>query len=177
MKRVQLLPIGKVDAELLGGLAALVPDILPVQCEVLPEVLDPAPAFHGERLQYHSSELLRYMARFLRPGAWRLLGVTAVDLYIPILTYVFGEAQLEGPCAIVSYHRLRQEAYGLPADEDLLLDRLLKESVHELAHTGSLLHCEDYQCVMSPSHGAEQIDLKGSRLCAACFRRLNWAAP
>ena len=44
-----------------------------------------------------------------------MLGVTAVDLYIPILTFVFGEAQMGGPCSIVSYHRLRQEFYGLPA--------------------------------------------------------------
>jgi archaemetzincin len=174
MKRVQLLPVGKIDPELLSGLAALVPDILPVKCEVLHEALDPAPAFHGERLQYHSSELLQRMPRFLLPGAWRILGVTAVDLYIPILTYVFGEAQMDGTCAIVSYNRLRQEAYGLPMDRDLLLDRLLKEAVHELGHTGSLTHCDDYECVMSPSHGVEQIDLKSCRLCDDCLHRLNW---
>ena len=34
------------------------------------------------------------------PG--ELLGVTAVDLYIPILTFVFGEAQIGGPCGLVS---------------------------------------------------------------------------
>jgi archaemetzincin len=102
------------------------------------------------------------------PDAWRILGVTSLDLYIPILTFVFGEAQLRGNCAVVSSFRLRQEFYGLPANEALFRDRLLKESVHELGHTFELSHCDDYQCVMSPSHGVEWIDLKTNRLCQSC---------
>ena len=58
----------------------------------------------------------------------RLLGVTERDLYIPILTFVFGEAQI-GSSAIVYYHRLTQEFYGLPSDLDLFANRLLIESV------------------------------------------------
>jgi archaemetzincin len=94
--------------------------------------------------------------------------VASVDLYIPILTFVFGEAQLQGNCAVESSFRLRQEFYGLPPDSALFRDRLLKESIHELGHTFELSHCDDYQCVMSPSHGVEWIDLKTSRLCKAC---------
>jgi archaemetzincin len=101
-----------------------------------------------------------------------MLGVTAVDLYIPILTFVFGEAQMAGPCAVVSAHRLRQEFYGLPPDPDLLRHRLLKESVHEIGHTLNLTHCEDYTCVMAPSHAVEWIDLKESSLCAACHSQI-----
>jgi len=133
--------------------------------------LDPAPAFHGERTQYHSSELLELMQKFVHPGCWRLLGITPVDLYIPILTYVFGEAQMGGPCAMVSYHRLRQESYGLPADRELLHERLLKEAMHELGHTMEMTHCNDYQCVMSPSHSVEGIDLKANSLCLGCRGR------
>lgn len=99
----------------------------------------------------------------------RILGVTAVDLYIPILTFVFGEAQLRGSCAVVSFHRLRQEFYGLPANSTVLGERLLKEAVHELGHTLPLAHCEDYQCVMSPSHGVERTDLKTSQFCTSCW--------
>jgi archaemetzincin len=102
------------------------------------------------------------------PSNERILGVTAVDLYIPILTFVFGEAQLRGSCAVVSFHRLRQEFYGLPANSTVLRERLLKEAVHELGHTLTLAHCEDYQCVMAPSHGVEWIDLKTSQFCTSC---------
>ncbi len=106
-----------------------------------------------------------------RPAPWRLLGVTSLDLYIPTLTFVFGEAQLHGPCALVSMHRLRQEFYGLPADPRLAAERLLKEAVHELGHTLGLRHCDDYRCAMAPSHAVEWIDLKSPRLCPACQAR------
>lgn len=107
------------------------------------------------------------------PDSARLLGVTLVDLYIPILTFVFGEAQLQGSCALVSAHRLRQEFYGLPAHPSLFADRLLKEAVHELGHTLTLPHCDDYQCVMASSHGVEWIDLKSASFCNPCRSRVR----
>jgi archaemetzincin len=143
---------------------------------VLPYSLNPAFAFHGERQQYHSSEILRRMQEHLRSDSWRLVGVAAVDLYIPILTFVFGEAQMGGPCAVVSGHRLRQEFYGLPPDHDLFLHRLLKETVHEIGHTVDLTHCDDYSCAMAPSHAVEWIDLKQSTLCPSCASRAISAA-
>jgi len=139
-----------------------------VRCEVVPTALDPAPSFHSGRQQYHSTDLLARMQKHLTSSYWRVLGVTPLDLYIPILTFVFGEAQLEGGCALVSTYRLRQEFYGLPADPDLLLQRLVKEAVHELGHTLGLTHCEDYECVMAPSHAVEWIDLKSNHACREC---------
>jgi archaemetzincin len=99
------------------------------------------------------------------PDTWRLLGITGHDLYIPILTVVFGHVQLRGRCAVVSGHRLGQEYCGLPRVSELFHKRLLKESVHEIGHTLSLSHCEDYRYAMSPSHGVEWIGLKSRRFC------------
>ena len=132
MKHLQLLPIGKLDGGLLMELAPAVADTFRMPCEILSRALDPEFAFHGERQQYHSSEILQRMQSFLAPNSWRVLGVAAVDLYIPILTFVFGEAQVGGPCAVVSLHRLRQEFYGLPEDQEILRYRLAKEAVHEI---------------------------------------------
>jgi archaemetzincin len=143
-----------------------------VPCEILGTSLDPEFAFHGERQQYHSSEILARMQSYVSPGSWRILGVTAVDLYIPILTFVFGEAQIGGPCAIVSLHRLRQEFYGLPRDKKILHQRLLKEAVHEVGHTVNLTHCDDYNCAMAPSHAVEWIDLKEGWFCGQCRERI-----
>jgi len=139
--------------------------------EVLGPVVDPCFALHGERQQYHSSEILGAMQRYVTRDTWRLLGITPLDLYIPILTFVFGEAQLGGSSAIVSYRRLQQEFYGLPHDRDLLANRLLVESVHELGHTLSLTHCHDYQCAMASSHAVEWIDIKDSGFCEDCLAR------
>jgi archaemetzincin len=168
MNLVHLLPVGKVEVSLLEGLRAAIPQCLGVACEILPVALDPVPSYHVERQQYHSSEILERMQAFLRPEAWRLLGIADVDLYIPILKYVFGEAEMGGPCALVSSHRLRQDFYGLGRDDAVLSRRLLKESVHELGHTLDLRHCQDYRCAMASSHSVEWIDLREAALCDSC---------
>jgi archaemetzincin len=170
MKMVDLLPIGDLDTGLLKAMAPALADSFGVPCRILQRRLDPQFAFHPERGQYHSSELLHGMQP-LAKDAWRMLGVTAVDLYIPILTFVFGEAQMGGPCAVVSLHRLQQQFYGLPEDPVLLVDRLVKEAVHEVGHTFDLTHCDDYSCAMAPSHAVEWIDLKEMALCGSCQAR------
>jgi len=169
---LQLLPVGKLDHGLLADLAPGLADTFQMPCESLRAPLDPEFAFHGERQQYHSTEIIARMQGLVTPTTWRLLGVTAVDLYIPILTFVFGEAQMGGPCAVVSLHRLKQEFYGLPKDEAILRQRLLKEAVHEVGHTVNLTHCTDYRCAMAPSHAVEWIDLKESWLCQVCQERV-----
>jgi len=87
-----------------------------------------------------------------------------------VLTFVFGEAQLSGNCAVVSLHRLREEFYGLPPNEELVRARLLKEAVHELGHTFGLRHCDNWQCVMTSSHAVERLDVKGTEFCFLCGR-------
>jgi archaemetzincin len=172
MKKLQLLPVGMVDAQLLEWLGQALHEKFRMPAEVLSPPLDPSFALHAERQQYHSSEILGAMQRHIGSNTWRLLGVTESDLYIPILTFVFGEAQLGGSGAVVSYHRLRQEFYGLPPDVDLLANRLLIEAVHELGHTLRLTHCRDYQCAMAPSHAVEWIDIKDSGFCEECLSRV-----
>ncbi len=169
MKTLQLLPIGTVDPGLLSWLQQALSEKLRMPTVVLSVALDPSFARHAERQQYLSSEILAAMQSHVSSNTWRLLGVTSFDLYIPILTFVFGEAQLTGDRAVVSYHRLRQEFYGLPADMDLLANRLLIEAIHELGHTLHLTHCHDYRCVMAASHSVEWIDIKDSGFCQACL--------
>jgi len=184
MKVVHLLPVGRIDAGLLEFLREAIPNRLGVECTILPFHLDPAPSYHAERQQFHSSEILQRSARLVRSqdwrffavaesADWRFLAVADVDLYIPILEYVFGEAQLGGPCALVSTFRLRQEFYGLERDDALVGERLLKESIHELGHTLDLRHCPDYRCVMASSHAVEWIDLRQSTLCPHCQSRME----
>ena len=171
MKKLQLLPVGNVDARLLEWLQHELYGKFRVPTEVLRPATDPSFARHAERQQYHSSEILASMQKYVNGSTWRLVGVTELDLYIPILTFVFGEAQLSGAAAVVSYHRLRQEFYGLPPDADVLANRLLIETVHELGHTLSLTHCQDYRCAMAAAHAVEWIDIKDSGFCEDCLSR------
>ncbi|HVB28314.1 MAG TPA: archaemetzincin family Zn-dependent metalloprotease [Terriglobia bacterium] len=168
MNLIQLLAIGEMDPAAMESLRAGLAAEFDAECERLDAAFDPAPSLHPERQQYFSSDILNRMQRELAPARGLLLGVTPLDLYIPILTFVFGEAQMKGACAVVSTHRLRQEFYGLPPDRGLLQARLLKEAVHEIGHALGLTHCDDYRCAMAASHAVELIDVKGSSLCAGC---------
>jgi archaemetzincin len=130
-------------------------------------------AYDASRDQYNSRRLLQFLKEMCPPGQDRILGVTGLDLFIPILTFVFGEAQLDGPASVVSYFRLDNRYYGMPEDSGLLQERLVKESVHELGHTYGLVHCPDTRCVMRSSTYVEQIDLKDRNFCMACARSLQ----
>ena len=167
MKPVRLVGVGGSQRPLLDALRPALASSFGVPVEVSARVLDPAAAYHPERDQYHSTPLVESLLAF-GTNDEIILGVTGVDLFVPILTYVFGEAEMEGRAAIVSYRRLQQTFYGLPDDPRVLHERLLKEAVHELGHTAGLRHCDDYACVMASSHGVEWIDVKSASLCGEC---------
>jgi archaemetzincin len=134
--------------------------------------IDPAPTFDVARSQYNSTALIATLLERFGGTDDKILGVTALDLFVPVLTFVFGEAQLKGKVAVVSTRRLDDVFYGLPPNRDLFESRLLRESVHELGHTFGLIHCPDYQCVMHSSTSVEEIDLKGSDLCSECRAKI-----
>jgi archaemetzincin len=158
---------------MLEGLSSDLARIFHVPCEVRDDYLAADFAFDAIRGQYHSTAILQRMQALVSHPETHLVGITGVDLYVPVLTFVFGEAQLEGVCSLASWHRLRDEFYGLPANRELLVDRLKKEAVHELGHTFGLRHCFDWRCVMSSSHNVERIDSKGAEFCSACLRKVS----
>jgi len=72
-----------------------------------------------------------------------------------------------------TYDISRNQFYGLKRNEQLLRDRLEKETIHELGHTFGLIHCRNDLCVMNVSTYVENIDIKSSRLCQSCLRLYN----
>jgi len=158
---------------LIEPLAAEVAEVFHLPVEVRRPSFDPELAFDADRGQYNSRILLAQLLRESPEPAVRLLGMTALDLFIPVLTHVFGEAQLDGRAAVVSAYRLDNRLYGLPANPHLLFERLAKEAVHELGHTYGLRHCLDGGCVMASSTYAEEIDWKAGRFCDRCLELLD----
>ena len=155
---------------LLDRLTAVLARRLGVSCHVQDAVLDIAFAEETQRGQYYSSGILASMQAPLAGHV--ILAVTAADLYVPVLTFVFGEAQLGGPRAIVSTHRLSEEFYGQAGDESKLSMRLAKEALHEIGHTQGLRHCDNWRCVMASSHAVERLDLKEAQYCRRCLDRI-----
>jgi archaemetzincin len=170
---ITIVPIGEVDQDILDYLALALPGNFGVRGRALAARLNPAEAYNSTRRQYYSTKLLRELHELSLPGAEKVLGVTELDLFIPIFTFVFGEAQVAGRVALMSAHRLRQEFYGLPADRGLLLMRAEKEAVHELGHAYGLAHCRSYDCVMRFSNSVEEVDVKSGELCPSCRDKLR----
>src|SRR5450432_2511579 len=130
-------------------------------------------AFDRDRGQYGSIAVLEMLLRRCPDDALKLLAVTERDLFIPVLTFVFGQAQLGGRTGVVSLARLRQEFYGLVRNDTVLLERAHKEVLHETGHLFGLVHCADRRCAMSLATGVRQIDGKDAAFCAPCSARLR----
>jgi len=163
-------------APLLSRLGERLQRTFGLEVQHAPPGFDCEKAFDTSRGQYNSRVLLAQLLQDTPPDVTRVLAVAGVDLFIPVLTYVFGEAQLGGRAAVVSLHRLDDEIYGLPPNPQRLFQRLCKEAVHELGHTFDRVHCRDDQCVMSSSTYVEDIDLKTDAFCAECRAAVRAAA-
>ncbi len=142
------------------------------------------------RRQYHSSPILDNLFH-LRPSspdfggqarppkleerrrAYRVLGVTELDLYVPNLNFIFGQAQMGGRTALISLVRLREEFWRRRPNERLLRERTLKEAVHELGHTFGLEHCPNPKCVMHFSNSLADTDVKDSWFCPECKKKIR----
>ena len=176
MNAIHILPLGGARADLAGALSPGLARTFGAAVEERAWEVDLETFYSAERGQYNSTDLLVHLKRHYAPGIpphARVLALIPFDLFIPILTYVFGEAEVGGSVAVVSYCRLAPERYGLPADDALLLRRLLKEAVHELGHVASLIHCGEQTCVMHASSYVEDIDLKGDSFCGVCAAELK----
>lgn len=168
MSALYLVPIGNVPDKVWEWIEDAAAEWLPLPIRRLPALSIPDSAYDGKRKQYHSVEIMKLLAQKAPQDASRVLGVTAVDLSIPMLSFLFGQAQLDGRVAIVSLCRLQQEFYGLPARDDLLRERLTKEVLHEMGHTFGLVHCSEQKCAMSLSTHIGMVDTKAEEYCSRC---------
>ena len=143
-------------------------DYLSLPVKITGNMPVPEGSFERSRNQYNSTRVLREIIRETPGDAIKIVGIIDRDLCIPILTFVFGEAQLGGVASIVSIARLRQEFHGLSPDDGILFERLVKEVLHELGHNFGLIHCPDRECVMYLSNTVRDVDRKGSTYCIGC---------
>ena len=172
MRSLTVVPVGLVPPDLIRELLVFLADALHVHCVVDSAGLDPVFARSRERGQTNARALLPPLTERATSLGTLALGITEDDLYSPVFTFVFGEAQLGGNAAVFSLNRLRPERYGLATDSALLLGRARREALHEAGHLLGLLHCKIPDCAMRFSGSAEEIDLKADALCRACREQI-----
>lgn len=129
--------------------------------------------YSSERRQYYSTGFIEQSINQTQNIDGKIIMITELDVYVPVLTFLFGEAQLNGKHSIVSVFRLHEEFYSGITDNELLFERTLKEVLHELGHNFGLIHCQDWDCVMHSSNSVEEVDIKGIGYCNNCKKVLN----
>ena len=176
--RIGILPVGKTDSEVLNRIAenlriVFTESEIAIASEALPI---PEEAFSKTRQQYRSETILNAVRGIAeKDGFVRVLGVADVDLFIPRLNFVFGQAECPGRAALISLFRLRSEFYGRPSNVQVTIDRGTKEAVHEIGHTLGLKHCANPFCVMYFSNSIFETDRKQSLFCNKCYLRAQAA--
>ena len=144
------------------------------RCKVIVKemYLDISNFFDPGRRQYNGDRILKMVDSLDFAGSTKVIALFNVDLFIPILTYIFGQAQLSGQTGIVSTFRLSNKSYGIEDGDKLFLNRFKKEVIHELGHQFGLIHCHTPICVMRSSTYVEDIDQKEAGLCSKCRSEL-----
>jgi archaemetzincin len=171
---VIICPIGFVDQYILDRIVRCIESRCKIACKISSKMEVPEYAFDERRSQYNSKLILKNLIAQCPEDALKFMGVTQVDLFVPILKYVFGVAQLEGPCSVISLHRLFSQFYEEPPNSGLFIERVKKTALHELGHSLGLTHCQDRSCVMHSSTSIEDTDYKKHLFCPTCFELFTW---
>jgi len=172
---VEIVTMGEISRQLLSNLTSKLVEIYSpfIESCVIGAALElPPAAYDSHRKQYRSDIILERVQHRIT-GENRVLAVADVDLYVPTLNFVFGQAQYPGRVALISICRLDPRFYCKPSSYEILLERAIKEATHELGHTFGLAHCPNPSCVMSFSNSILEVDGKSPTFCDVCRRKLH----
>lgn len=173
LQNITLISFGYFEEDFLKKIADSVKHEYHFSVNIKEGHLDLSEFYDPGRRQYNGTKLLKEVDSSMSTDSNKTLGLFSVDLFIPILTYIFGQAILNGRTGITSLYRLSNERYGMNTDDKFILDRFKKEVIHELGHTFGLMHCHIPTCVMRSSTYVEDIDQKSSNLCPKCRSEMN----
>lgn len=172
-KNITIISFGSFEINFLNLLSEEITNSFHSIVEIKESHIDLSNFYNSNRNQYNANDILLYIENRYAKSNTKTIALLNVDLFIPIFTYIFGQAYLNGNSAIASAFRLRNERYGLKSDKSLFFERLLKEMIHELGHAFGLIHCFIPDCVMRAGTYVEDIDQKTSSFCPKCMNAFS----
>jgi len=172
-KIIAVQPLGYVRGDVIEVIASNLEAFFQIRTQVFPEQPIPHGAHNPRRRQYNCYPILEFLGTLKADPAIKIMGVTEVDLFIPILTYVFGEAEMGGNATVISTYRPARGKDRQPIPSNLLFERVGKIAVHEMAHTFRLSHCKEDGCLMASFPVLSHIDQNPIRFCRYCVTFLK----
>lgn len=177
---IYIVPIGDVDVNYLNALAPKLETRFTTDVHLALDKKIPVleSAYDYDRQQYVAMYILGDMYKKLKfPPNTKVLGVTDVDIATPTDTFspgtdpafVFGLAIDKGNMALISIRRMDPRYYvgGKPNDE-LAIQRMQKEAIHELGHLFGLDNVNAPGCVMFLPKNLRELDRKTDNFCLEC---------
>ena len=172
MSLIEIIPLQFSAVEELEEMLPIISNRFKMETRLSTRLFDMNPYFNPARSQYNANEIIQKLVTTVGDSS-KIVGITELDLFIPVLSYIFGQAYLGGSAALVSGHRLHNSRYGLAEDPKLFSNRLLKCIIHELGHAFGLKHCLKPGCVMVSTTYVEEMDQKSDMFCLACKKDLK----
>ncbi len=174
MRKIYIAPVGTIPSWIIDSLLKVLHETFNHDIHLFQNLKNPKYAYDPKRDQYYSTLILKRLEESIPEDGKKILGVTQVDLFVPIFTFVFGEAMMEGRAAVISTHRLNPKFYSKAFSRSIFISRIIKEAVHELGHTFGLTHCRLKKCVMYSSSKIVDTDYKDIDFCPTCKDLLYW---
>ena len=157
-------PVGEIDTAYLKVIAGSFLGELRIKSLILPPLDHPDYAFDKRRVQYNAGIIINRLETMKFKGCSKIIALIDADLFIPVFSYVLGEARMGGKCALASLYRLKQSS-----------ERAAKVALHEFGHLMNLGHCHEKICVMKFSKNIEQLDSISTIFCKYCLDHIRYA--
>ncbi len=171
-RKIILHPCGYFDSNVLDILRGDLEQEFYCDSEITSCNIDISSYYNPSRRQYDANSIMQSISLKTDENV-KIMGILRVDIFVPILTYIFGQAELAGSTGVASLYRLRNELYGLEINNNLLIERFRKVVLHEAGHLHGLIHCHNQVCIMRSSTYVEDIDQKERAFCLNCRTKLN----
>jgi len=159
-----LQPIGEIDPVHLKILTGSFLGELGLRALILPGLARPDYAFDKRRIQYDAGMIINRLEAMEFKGCDAVIALMDADLFIPVFSFVLGEARIGGNRALVSIFRLQGNHAGI-----------VKVALHEFGHLMDLDHCHENACVMRFSKNIEQLDAISGMFCNYCLDQIRYA--